>query len=208
MRIKKSQARLPLAKVVSLDSRRSPGTLVHRKQLVTGQLLAFPSKRLDQSGPRIRRDALALSPLLNRRSSTPNIGSHRRERFPLLKHIVNRAHALQHAPDELSGQEPPMIPMTAAAPGPTISPMGRATTPVRFRAEMAKRLTSARVVAGFATKKQAADALQIGLDRYEKWESGRTPVPAQYVGPICELFGVDANYLFGVSLAASVRKAV
>jgi hypothetical protein len=101
-----------------------------------------------------------------------------------------------------------MIPMTADASGPTISPMGRATTPVRFRAEMAKRLTSARVVAGFATKKQAADALQIGLDRYEKWESGRTPVPAQYVGPICELFNVDANYLFGVSTAAAVRKAV
>ena len=85
--------------------------------------------------------------------------------------------------------------------------MGRATTPVKFRAEMAKRLMSARVMAGFETKRQAADALQIGLDRYEKWESGRTPVPAQYVGPICDLFNIDANYLFGVSQIAAARKA-
>lgn len=101
-----------------------------------------------------------------------------------------------------------MIPMTAAAPRPTISPMGRATTPVKFRAEMAKRLMSARIVAGYETKKQAADALRIGLDRYEKWESGRTPVPAQYVAAICDLFNVDANYLFGVAPAESARKVV
>lgn len=101
-----------------------------------------------------------------------------------------------------------MIPMTKTVPVPTISPMGRSTTPVKFRAEMAKRLMSARVVAGYSTKKEAADALQIGLDRYEKWESGRTPVPAQYVGPICELFRIDANYLFGVQSSAITRKAV
>lgn len=66
---------------------------------------------------------------------------------------------------------------------------------------MAKRLTSARIVAGFSTKKMAADALGITLDRYEKWENGRTPVPAQYVGPVCELFHTDANYLFGIETA-------
>ena len=98
--------------------------------------------------------------------------------------------------------------MTKTAPMPTISPMGRATTPVKFRAEMAKRLMSARVVAGYTTKKEAADALQIGLDRYEKWESGRTPVPAQYVGAICQLFNIDANYLFGVQSSAAIRKVV
>lgn len=86
--------------------------------------------------------------------------------------------------------------------------MGRSTTPVKFRAEMAKRLMAARVVAGYATKKEAADALQIGLDRYEKWESGRTPVPPQYVGAVCELFNIDANYLFGVQSSAVARKVV
>lgn len=74
---------------------------------------------------------------------------------------------------------------------------------------MAKRLSAARVVAGYTTKKEAADALQIGLDRYEKWESGRTPIPAQYVGPVCALFRVDANYLFGIEpVSATARKAV
>lgn len=98
-----------------------------------------------------------------------------------------------------------MIPMTTPAPERTIRPMGRNVTPVKFRAEMAKRLESARRVAGFETKKQAADRLGIGLDRYEKWESGRTPVPAQYISPVCELFGVDANYLFGTEAMHVMR---
>lgn len=84
--------------------------------------------------------------------------------------------------------------------------MGRGTTPVRFRAEMAKRLRSARVVAGYATQKQAADALRIGLDRYEKWESGRTPIPAQYIGAICGLYGVDANYLYNIESRLKARE--
>lgn len=85
--------------------------------------------------------------------------------------------------------------------------MGRGVTPVKFRAEMARRLSSARVVAGFVTKREAADALGVRLDRYEKWETGRTPVPAQYVGPVCALFHIDANYLFGVTPAQAQRKA-
>lgn len=84
--------------------------------------------------------------------------------------------------------------------------MGRGTTPVRFRSEMAKRLRSARVVAGYSTQKQAADALGIGLDRYEKWESGRTPVPAQYTQSICDLYGIDANYLYGIEPKRQTRR--
>lgn len=194
--------------VIALDSRRTTRSLVHREKPIACQLYAFPLKRGKDRRPGINRDALALPPLLNGISGAANVGSHRRERWPTLEHIVNRSHAPQHAPDELSGQEPPMIPMTKTAPMPTISPMGRSTTPVKFRAEMAKRLMSARVVAGYTTKKEAAVALQIGLDRYEKWESGRTPVPAQYVGAICELFHIDANYLFGVQTSAVTRKAV
>lgn len=53
-------------------------------------------------------------------------------------------------------------------------------------------------MARFSTQKQAADALGVGVDRYEKWESGRTPVPAQYVVPVCQLYGIDANYLFAI----------
>jgi hypothetical protein len=195
-------------KVISLDSRRPSSALVHRKQIVTAQLVPFPSKRLKKRRPRSRRNASALLPLLDGGPGLPNIGGHLSERVPGLKHIVNRAHRREYAADELSDQAPPMIPMTICPPIQTISPMGRASTPVKFRAEMAKRLMSARIVAGFETKKQAAEALGITLDRYEKWESGRTPVPAQYVGPVCELFRIDANYLFGVQAtpAAASRK--
>lgn len=203
----KAQARLRLATVISLESRRrAANSPMHGEKLVTGQLYAHPSKGLDQSGPGVGRNALAFLPFLDRISGPTDIGSHRRERFPTAKDIVKRAHATQYASDGLSVQEPPMIPMTTLAPVRTISPMGRGTTPVKFRAEMATRLTSARIVAKFATKKEAADALGIGLDRYEKWESGRTPVPAQYIGPICALFGVDANYLYDIEPRPAARE--
>jgi hypothetical protein len=207
--MRKTHARLRLATVVSLDSRRTPHALMHREQSIAGQLLAFPSERLNQRRPRIGRDALALPPLLDRIPGPTDIGSHRGECFPTGKDIFEGAHALEYASDGLSVQEPTMIPMTVSTHVPTISPMGRGTTPVKFRAEMAKRLTSARIVAGFTTKKQAADALGVGLDRYEKWETGRTPIPAQYVGPVCDLYAIDANYLFGIpsKAAAAPRKA-
>lgn len=179
---------------------------MHREKLVACQLYAFPFERGNQSGPGIRRDALALTPFLDSVLAPANVRRHFGERLPAVKNIIKRAHARQYAPDGLSDQEPPMIPMTAAAPRPTISPMGRGTTPVKFRAEMARRLVSARIVAKYETKKQAADALGIGLDRYEKWESGRTPIPADYVGPICALFGVDANYLYNIEPRPAARE--
>ena len=71
---------------------------------------------------------------------------------------------------------------------------------------MAKRLKAARVMARYETQKQAADALGVRVDRYEKWESGRTPVPAQYIGSVCALYGIDANYLFDTQPAAAARR--
>lgn len=194
--------------VIALDSRRSTRTLMHREKTIACQLFTFPLKRSNKRRPGVHRDTATLPPFLDRVLSPANIGRHLRKRVPAFENIIERSHATQYAPDGLSDQVPPMNPMTEAAPIRTISPMGRGTTPVKFRAEMAKRLMSARVVAGYSTKKEAADALQIGLDRYEKWESGRTPVPAQYVGPICELFHIDANYLFGIQSAAVSRKVV
>jgi hypothetical protein len=192
--------------VIAFDSRRTTRTLVHREKPIACKLYAFPLKRGKNRRPGINGNAFAFPPLLNPSARDIQIDRHRGERVPTVKNVVQGSHALQHAPDDLSGQEPPMIPMTVSAPARTISPMGRATTPVQFRAAMAKRLMSARIMAGFETKKQAADALQIGLDRYEKWESGRTPVPAQYVGAICELFNIDANYLFGVAQPVAQRR--
>lgn len=194
--------------VIALNSRRSTRPLMHREEPITCQLLTFPLERRNQGRPGIHRDPATLTPLLDSVLSPPHVRGHRRKRVPTVKNVIEGSHATQYASDGLSGQGPTMNPMTKKTPNRTIAVMGRSTTPVKFRAEMAKRLTSARVVAGYNTKKEAADALQIGLDRYEKWESGRTPVPAQYVGPICELFNIDANYLFGVQSTATGRKAV
>lgn len=196
-----------IATVVWLSDRRSLGTCVHGKQIGSADVLPFPLKRLDHRRPSRGRDALALLPLLNRGAALADIGCHFSDRSPGIKESVKRSHAPQYVSDELSAQVPPMIPVTVEAPIRTIRPtMGRNVTPIRFRAEMAKRLEAARRMAGFATKREAASMLGIGLDRYEKWESGRTPVPAQYIGPVCELYGVDANYLFGTQPRAPSRQ--
>lgn len=188
----------------------APPGEVHRQQLVRAQLFSFSPKRRKQRRPVLMRNPLALSPLLDGGPIRSDISGHRCECFPAAKKLVERAHAPKVSPDELSGQGPPMIPVTAACDLRTISPMGRGVTPVKFRSEMAERLKAARIMARYETQKRAADALGVGLDRYEKWESGRTPVPAQYIGAVCELYGVDANYLFSVNpraAAASKRTA-
>jgi hypothetical protein len=178
---------------------------MHRKQFGSADVLAFPLERLDEIRPRIRRDAFSFFPLLNGGQTPLEIGGHFFSGLPGRKDFSKLAHGGEYASDELSAQGPTMIPMTAPTPERTIRPMGRNVTPVKFRAEMAKRLEGARLVAGFTTKKQAAERLGIGLDRYEKWESGRTPVPAQYIGPVCALYGVDANYLFGTEAMPVAR---
>lgn len=189
-----------IASVIWLNDRRPFGTRMHGEQLGSADILAFPLERLEHRRPRRGRNASPLLPFLDGRTVLADVGGHFRDRFPRRKNIVKRAHDGEYASDELSAQGPPMIPMTLEAANRTIRPtMGRSSTPQRFRVEMAKRLEAARRVAGFATKKQAADRLGIGLDRYEKWESGRTPVPVQYIGQVCELYNVDANYLIGTT---------
>jgi hypothetical protein len=157
-----------IATVIQLSDRRRLGTCMHGKQFGSADILAFPLQRLDKRRPRGRRDTSAFLPLLNCRTALADFGRHFRERFPGIKKTVDGAHNPKYASDELSAQEPIMIPMTSERAGRTICPtMGRNVTPVKFRAEMAKRLESARRVAGYETKRQAADRLGIGLDRYE-----------------------------------------
>lgn len=179
---------------------------VHGQKAVSAQVFAFAPKRVKKRRPVLMRNPLALLPLLNRRPRDLDVGRHFGKRVPAAKDVVERAHVTEYAPDELSGQGPPIIPVTAERAKPTISPMGRGVTPVKFRSEMAKRLRAARVMARYETQKQAADAIGVGLDRYEKWENGRTPVPAQFIGQVCSLYGVDANYLFGVEARGAARK--
>lgn len=197
-----------IQRVVSLESRRGTASpRVHGEKVITGQLVPFPTQRLNQSRPIIRGDTASRFPLLGPRTRHIKIGSHFRERVPGVKNIVKRSeHGAEYAPDELSVQGPTMNPMTGTWAIRTICPMGRGVTPTRVRSEIATRLKAARIHARFTTQKEAADALGIRVDRYEKWESGRTPVPAQYVGPVCQLYGIDANYLFGIEPSPAARK--
>lgn len=84
--------------------------------------------------------------------------------------------------------------------------MGRAKTPVQFNKELALRLKSARVAAEYFSQPPFAKALGIELERYKKWESGRTPFQHEYLPKICELTGKDANYFYGLSAKEQAAK--
>lgn len=167
--------RIPRAMLISLaryrlTSRTTRG--VKRKKIVRCQVLAFPTKSAQQSGPVVRRDAFPLPPLADSPMTLTNVVGHFGDAAPAVKDVFYGLHPRDIASDELSGQGRPIIPMTETTRKRTIRPMGRGTTPARFRAEMAERLKAARVVAGFETQLEAAQALGVGLDRYRKWESG------------------------------------
>lgn len=197
--------------LVELSARRprrnATSRRMHRKKVVSSQPLTFPLHRCNHGGPCIDRDALPLPPLTDAPMAFTKISGHLWEGVPAAEHIVEGLHIPDNASDELSGQGRSMFPMTRRSASRTIRPMGRGTTPVRFREGLAERLRSARVMAGYETQLQAAQALGIGLDRYRKWESSRTPIPAQYIPAVCDLFGIDANYLFSVQAKAARKIA-
>jgi len=83
--------------------------------------------------------------------------------------------------------------------------MGRGVTPTKFKDDFADRLRSARVAAGYASAREFAEAAGIPLENYKKYESGRTPMPHQYIRRACELIDKDANYLFNVAPKISRR---
>jgi transcriptional regulator with XRE-family HTH domain len=84
--------------------------------------------------------------------------------------------------------------------------MGRGVTPTKYKQELAERLKAARLMAGYDTQQAFAKALGVEWERYRKWESGRTPVPHQYVPLVCELLDIDPNFLFLGAPKAAARK--
>lgn len=180
---------------------------MNSKKVVSGQLFTFPLRRLNDVIPIVGRDSFSLLPLADSPMTLTDGIGHFGKGVPDLEHIANSLHIPDNVSDNSSGQGLSIIPMTAPRQGRTIRPMGRGTTPARFRNEMAEKLKSARIVARYETQLQAAQALGVGLDRYRKWESGRTPVPAQYIPAVCDLFGIDANYLFSVQPKAARKSA-
>lgn len=189
-------------------ARRAATRAMHREKLLSGQPFSFVSGGSNDGRPIIRRDAFALLPLLHTPMSLTDGLSHLRDGIPQLEKLVEGGHGLDCDGDYLSRQLGPINPVTVQSLKGTMCPrMGRGTTPTNVKKAIAERLRAARIAHGaYPTQAPFAKALGIEVERYKKYESGRTPIPPEYIAPICELLGQDANYLYGVTPKA-LRKA-
>lgn len=196
-------------RVVSLKSRRRASSpLMHGKQVISAQILPFRLRGKDEGRPVLIRDAATLPPLFDGLVLLTDISSQSRGIvIPPVEHGLQGKglHVPDSDGDNYSRQAVPMIPVTARKPTGTIGPMGRGIAPTRFKSEFAERLKAARIAAGYGTQLEFATAMGVPIERYKKWESGRTPMPHQYIPAACELTGQDANYFFKVT-ARALRK--
>lgn len=190
-----------LAAVIALDSRRTTDALVHIKKGIGGQVLPFRLRGKDEGGPMLIRNTAPLVPLLDGLVLLTDSKSQGCGAIPPIEHSLQGKglHVPDSAGDKYSRQAVPMIPVTALKPPRTMCPMGRGVAPTRFKSEFAERLKAARIAAGYATQQEFAAVLGVPIERYKKWESGRTPMPHQYIPAACELTGQDANYFFKVT---------
>ena len=179
---------------------------MYGEQILGADILTFPLQRLDKRRPRRMRNALALEPLLGPRLWNADVTSHLRDGFPAVEDLGNAFHKRTMHGDGLSRQAVATLPATKSASQPTISRMGRARTPVQFNKELALRLRSARIAAGYDAMPPFAKALGIEPERYKKWESGRTPFQHEYLADICALTGKDANYFYGIKVVEQQSK--
>jgi hypothetical protein len=194
--------------------RATPLAHVHGEEIVSENVLAFPLGGRDQRRPVLVRDVPAALPLDHTPMTDTDRSRHFGEGLPASEEVLERSKigggSGFHNPliegDGLSRQAVSIVPVTRLRRVGTISHMGRARTPVQFNKELALRLKSARVAAGYGTQGPFAKALGIELERYKKWESGRTPIQHEFIPAACELTGKDANYFYGVPARELVVK--
>lgn len=128
---------------------------------------------------------------------------------PQLEQVGNGAHAPDSVGDGLSRQVGTMNSVTGFTVKRTMCPrMGRGITPTNVKKLIAERLRAARIAAEYTTQAEFAKQLGVEVERYKKWESGRTPIPHEFVALACDLLGKDANYLYGIQAKVPLRKAV
>ena len=58
------------------------------------------------------------------------------------------------------------------------------------------RLKRVRLAAGYATQRDFAEALDVGLTTYSKWELGQRRPPNHILAKISNLTGATTDYLF------------
>lgn len=157
----------------------------------------------------LSRDGATLSPLFDGLVLLPNVRSKGCGIvIPPIEHGFQGKglHVPDSDGDNYSRQVRRNIPVTGRRAIGTIRPMGRGVAPTKFKSEFAERLKAARIAAGYETQQEFATALGVPIERYKKWESGRTPMPHQYIPAACELTGQDANYFFKVAAARVFKK--
>lgn len=174
---------------------------MHGEEHVGGEVLPFPLERVNQRRPRRRRNALAPTPLNNDPMTLTEVGGHIGERAPAGKYVVESLHIPDSLGDGLSRQVGIGFTVRCDAAARENSRMGRARSPVQFNKDLALRLKSARIAAGYDTAQEFAKDLGIEYERYKKWESGRTPIQHEYLPRACALTHKDANYFYGIRAA-------
>lgn len=192
------------------------GRGMHDHQVFSAKVLPFPPGGRNNRRPSRLRYPTSLLPLGNRPVILANRVSQLRNGAKGSEKSLDGIngiggllclHPADDAGDGLSRQVAPIIPVTTRKRPRTIRPMGRHSTPSKFKDEFAVRLRAARIAAGYETMKEFAEALGIQEERYKKWESGRTPIPHEFVPLTCELLDKDANYLFRVTPRAARKSA-
>ena len=172
---------------------------MHGEQLVGTYVLPFPMKGSNHKRPGTGGDTTPVLPLLNSPPALADVSGHLGDGVPAGKYVQNVLHAGHSVGDGLSRQVGTTIPVTETVVKRTICPhMGRGTTSTSTKKGIAARLKAGRIAAGFGTQAALAKELGIELERYKKWESGRTPIPAEFVAAVCQAIDKDANYLFNV----------
>ena len=113
-------------------------------------------------------------------------------------------HALLLPSDNESGQWRTEWAMTSQPLKRTMCPMGRATTPARFKKDFCRRVRSARILAGL-TQGEAAEKLGVKEDTYSKYER-RSPMQHYLIPKACELFEVKPEKLYGLAPAPELDR--
>lgn len=190
------------AKIVRLVSRRRSNEILSPMQLKQGagsDVLPFPLERLNHRRPRGGRNASASPPLDDRPMTLTEVRGHLSQGAPGGEYVVNGCgHDRYIARDELSRQVGLGFPVRKGGRKSENSRMGRARSPIQFNKDLALRLKSARIAAGYERAQDFAKELGIEYERYKKWESGRTPIQHEYLPQACRLTGKDANYFYGI----------
>lgn len=187
-----------IATVVWLtDWRRFDPSRMHREQIGSADILALPLERLNQRRPSRRRNLFPLPPLGDRPMTLANVRRHVGNRSPAIEHVSKVLHDPHSVGYKLSRQARAGFPVQVRTPAGDNSQMGRARSPVQFNKDIAARTKAARIAAGYGEAREFAEKFMlVTYERYKKWESGRTPIPHEYVPRFFELTGKDANYLF------------